>query len=71
MTGYTTIEGVAHTNVFTSGAEGFGIKLGGAEIELGTGLIADQLRSLGLPRKAIMTTWMEKMYASFGPSRKL
>ena len=71
MTGYTTIEGVVHTNEFTSGAEGFGIKLGGAELELGTGLIADQLRSLGLPKKAIMTTWMEKMYASFGPSRKL
>ena len=71
MTGYTTIEGVVHTNEFTSGAEGFGIKLGGAELQLGTGLIADQLRSLGLPKKAIMTTWMEKMYASFGPSRKL
>jgi hypothetical protein len=71
MTGYTTIEGVAHTNEFTSGAEGFGIRLGGAELELGTGLIADQLLSLGLPRTAIMTTWMEKMYASFGPSRKL
>jgi hypothetical protein len=71
MTGYTTIEGAAHTNEFTSGADGFGVRLGGADLELGTGLIADQLRSLGLPKKAIMTTWMEKMYASFGPSRKL
>jgi len=71
LTGYTYIEGIAHTNEFTSGAEGFGVRLGGAELELGSGLIADQLRSLGLPKRAIMTTWMEKMYASFGPSRKL
>jgi hypothetical protein len=68
MVGYTAIEGVAHTNEFTSGAEGFGVKLGGAELTLGEGVIAEQLRSLGLPKRAIMTTWMEKMYASFGPS---
>jgi hypothetical protein len=71
MTGYTSIEGVAHRNDFTSGAEGFGVRLGGAELTLGEGLIADQLRSLGLPKRALMTTWMEKMYASFGPSLKL
>jgi hypothetical protein len=71
LTGYTLIEGVPHTNEFRSGAEGFGVRFGGAELELGSGLIADQLRSLGLPRRAIMTTWMEKMSATFGPSRKL
>ena len=71
MTGYTAIEGVAHRNEFVSGAEGFGIKLGGAELTLGEGVIADHLRSLGLPKRAIMTTWMEKMYARFGPSEKL
>jgi len=71
LTGYTSIEGVAHRNDFTSGAEGFGVRLGGAELSLGEGLIADQLRSLGLPKRALMTTWMEKMYASFGPSVKL
>ncbi|MBW2399227.1 MAG: acetoacetate decarboxylase family protein [Deltaproteobacteria bacterium] len=71
LTGYTSIEGVAHRNDFRSGAEGFGVRLGGAELTLGEGLIADQLRSLGLPKRALMTTWMEKMYASFGPSLKL
>ena len=71
MTGYTAIEGVAHVNQFVAGAEGFAVKLGGAELELGTGTIAEELRSLGLPKRALMTTWMEKMHASFGPSRKL
>jgi len=71
LTGYSYIEGVAHTNAFTSGAEGFGVRFGGAELTLGTGVIADQLRSLGLPKRALMTTWMENMHARFGPSKKL
>jgi hypothetical protein len=71
LTGYTLIEGVLHSNEFQSAAEGFGVRLGGAELTLGTGLIADQLRSLGLPKRAFMTTWMEKMHATFGPSKKL
>ncbi len=71
MTNYSYIEGVAHANVASQGAEGFGVKLGGAELTLGTGPIADELRSLGLPRRALMTTWMERMHGSFGPSRKL
>jgi hypothetical protein len=71
LTGYTSIAGIAHRNRFVSGAEGFGVHLGGAELTLGEGVIADELRSLGLPKKALMTTWMEKMYATFGPSVKL
>lgn len=71
LTNYTVIEGVAHVNEFRSGAEGFGVRIGGAELTLGTGVIAEELRSLGLPRRALMTTWMERMHASFGPSRKL
>ncbi len=70
-TGYTYIEGVAHRNTFTSGCERFGVRLGGAELELGKGRIADELRSLGLPRRALMTAWMEGMHGSFGPSEKL
>jgi len=71
LVGYTLIEGVPHTNEFQSRAEGFGVRLGGARLSLGSGVIADQLRSLGLPRRALMCTWMEKMSAVFGPSRKL
>jgi len=71
LTGYTLIEGIAHKNEFQSAAEGFGVRAGGAELTLGEGVIADQLRSLGLPKRALMTTWMEHMRARFGPSRKL
>ena len=68
---YTWIDGAVHRCPFTSGADGFGVKFGGAELVLGSGLIADELRSLGLPRSAIMTTWMEHMRGRFGPAEKL
>jgi hypothetical protein len=71
MTTYTRIQGIPHRTAFTSGAEGFGVRLGGAEIVLGSGPIAEELRSLGLPRRALMTTWMERMRGRFDPPEKL
>jgi hypothetical protein len=68
---YTWIDGTPHRTPFTTGAEGFGLKFGGAELTLGTGKIADELRELGLPRRALMCTWMEHMRGSFGPAEKL
>jgi hypothetical protein len=71
MTTYTRIQGIPHRTEFISGAEGFGVRLGGAEILLGSGPIADELRSLGLPRRALMTTWMERMHGRFDLAEKL
>jgi hypothetical protein len=71
LVNYSYIEGVPHVNRATQGAEGFGFHMGGAELTLGSGPIADELRGLGLPRGALMTTWMERMYGSFGASEKL
>ena len=65
MTTYTFIDGVAHRTAFSSGGEGVGFHLGGAELALGTHPIADELRSLGLPKRALMTMWMEHMHGSF------
>ena len=46
---------------------------GGREVEitLGDHPIADDLRSLGLPRKPLMTTWIGKMVMRFDPPEKL
>ena len=71
MTTYTVIEGVPHSTRFTTGAEGVGFQLGGARIELGDHPLADELRGLGLPRGALMSTWMERMHGRFDPPRKL
>jgi len=65
MTTYSLIDGVPHKTAFGSGAEGVGFHLGGAELSLGTHPIADELRSLGLPKRALMTMWMEHMHGSF------
>ena len=71
LTTYSFIEGVAHRTRFTSAAEGVGVRLGGAELRLGDHAIADELRGLGLPRRALMTTWMERMRATFDPPEKV
>lgn len=71
LTTYSFLEGVLHATPFASSAQGFGVRLGGAEISLGEGRIADELRSLGLPKRALMTTWMEHMRGSFEPARPL
>jgi hypothetical protein len=71
MTTYTHVEGIAHRTRFVSGCEGFGMSFGTGELALGTGRIADELRSLGLPKRALMTTWMEQMRARFEPPEKL
>jgi hypothetical protein len=67
---YTRIEGVLHRTAFTSGAVGAGFRMGGAELELGTHPIADELRALGLPRRALMTAWMERMHGRFEAPEK-
>ena len=62
---YSYIDGVLHKTPFVSSAEQLGIAMGGAEIELGAHPIADELRSLGLPKPALMSMWMGKMKGRF------
>ncbi len=68
---YSYIGDVAHCTSFISRAEGVGFRLGGAELELGDHPIAHELRSLGLPKRALMTSWMEHMHARFEVPQKL
>jgi len=65
------IEGVPHRTVATQRIDGMGFSMGGARVELGEGPIADDLRSLGFPRSALFSVWMENMQASFGRPEKL
>jgi hypothetical protein len=68
---YTWIHGALHRTAFVSGAEGLGFRLGGATLELGDHPIAAELRALGLPRRALATSWMEKMHGRFEAPEKL
>jgi hypothetical protein len=62
---YAWRDGVLRKTPSVMGGEGVGIRLGGAQLTLGAHPIADELRGLGLPKRALMSTWMEKMHARF------
>src|SRR5947208_1893121 len=57
--------GVLHRTPFVAGATGVGIHLGGAELVLGDHPVAAELRSLGLPKGALMSVWMEHSHGRF------
>jgi hypothetical protein len=65
MTTYTYIGGRLHRTTFVTGATEVGFGLGGGHLELGQHPIADELRSLGLPRGALLTVWMGHQHARF------
>ena len=68
---YSTIEGVPHQTVFTQRSSQLGVHRGSrVELSLGNHAIADNLRSLGLPKKPLMATWIGKMAMSFDPPEK-
>jgi hypothetical protein len=62
---YSYIDGALHETQFVSSAENLGVRMRGAEIELGAHPIADELRSLGLPKPALMSMWLGKMRGRF------
>jgi len=67
---YSYIDGVLHQTPFVSSAQELGIRLGGTEIELGAHPVADELRSLGLPKPALMSLWMGKMKGRFEAAQR-
>ena len=68
---YTYIEGVPHRTPFVMGASDVAIQLGGARIVLGDHPIASELRSLGLPKRPLMSTFMGQMTGRFDAPQKL
>ena len=48
-----------------------GFHLGGATVELGSHPIADELRMLGFPRRALSTTWFGRWSATFDDAQIL
>ncbi len=66
LTAWTVLDGRLHRTRFEMTAEHGRLGFGGAEVELGTHPVAKELARLGLPRRAVMTTWMDDVTASFG-----
>ena len=73
MTSYTLLDGRPHATRFTQGGSGSGMGFGeGVSLTLGTHPIAKELASLGLPEApVVVTTWTEKMQATFEEPRPL
>jgi hypothetical protein len=68
---YTYLHGVPHRTRAVMGGEGFAMRPGGAEIVLGSHALANELRLLGLPRRALFTSYTEHMHASFELPEKI
>jgi acetoacetate decarboxylase len=64
---YTALDGVLRLTRFKNRGLATA-RPGGAAVTLGSGPIADELRSLGLPKRALATTSMAHFRASFGPA---
>ncbi len=68
---YAWRDGVLWRTPSVMGGEGVGIHVGGAKLILGNHPISDELRVLGLPRRALMSTWVEHMHARFEAPQRL
>lgn len=65
MLTYSRIGGRLHRTRFRSGGEGVRFVPFGASYTLGTGPVAEELRSLGLSRRPFLGMWIERMHGSF------
>lgn len=65
MRTYSYIDGALHETPFSSSAEGLGVTRGSVNLALGAHPISDELRSLGLPKPALMSMWLGKMRGRF------
>jgi hypothetical protein len=67
MTTYSLIDGTPHATEFTQGGTGARVAAGddGVTLTLGDHPVAKELAALGLPAPALMTTWTERMQATF------
>ena len=63
---YALRDGMLYRTPSTMSGEGVGFRIGGARLQLGEHPIADELRSLGLPKKPLFTTAIGRLRGSFG-----
>lgn len=63
---YSFADGVLRRTVWTTSSEETAGRVGGASLVLGDHPMADELRSLGLPKRALFSSSAAQMQASFG-----
>ena len=68
---YSSFEGAPHVTHLGHEFRDVGVSLGGGRLRLGSHLIAEQLRGLGLPRRPLVATWIGRLSFEVGPPQKL
>ena len=73
MTSYTILDGAPHATAFSQWGSGSQLVLGGegVQLELGSSPVAKELASLGLPAEPLLSTWTDRMQATFETPRRL
>jgi hypothetical protein len=66
---YSFLDGVLRCTPWTVRPTGVRGGPGGAQLELGDHPIAEELRTLGLPKRAAFSSTIDRMGASFGPAQ--
>lgn len=71
LSAYSSLDGVTRVTRWEMAPEGVRSRPGGARLRLGDHPIADELRSLGLPNRALSTTTIANLAMTFGPATVL
>lgn len=71
MQAYSHLDGVTRVTSWDMNPNGVRTRIGGADLTLGSHPIADELRLLGLPRRALMTTSIPDLKMTFGDASTL
>lgn len=66
MAAYAHLAGVTRRTMWEMNPRGVRVRPAGADLVLGTHPIADELRSLGLPRRALLTATIANLPMTFG-----
>ena len=68
---YSVFEGTPHVSYLTQEFREVGVRFGAGQLRLGDHPIADELRSLGLPRRPLVSAWMGHLAFEMSAPEKL
>ena len=71
LAAYSHLGGVTRRTTWEMNPSGVRTRPGGGSLRLGTHPIADELRSLGLPRRALVTSTIPDLKMTFGSATKI
>ena len=71
VTAYSHLDGVTRRTGWAMHPSGVRSRIGGADLRLGTHPVAGELRTLGLPRRALLTSSISRLQMTFGDAEPI